>query len=131
MSLGWRQAFNHAGVKRPVRHTAYGGARAVRLVVNYVKIRRAAASFHSYVAGADWPGPLLDLALDELAKIFRRHAVVRDDVDPQFKQALTRPDRFDDRGIELPHDRIRGAFGQEDCIPGGDIEVLHALFARG
>src|SRR5262249_36500677 len=73
--------------------------------------------------------PLLDLALDEAAEVFGRHAVVGGDLGAHRLQALANRRRLggaDDSGVELLDDRLGRALGQKHRAPGIGFEVLHA-----
>src|SRR5262245_54961429 len=87
-------------------------------------------SIRTHAARLDRHRPLLDLALHELTEILRRHLLRRRDLRAHGLQALAHRrglGRLDDRGVELLHDRLRRALGQEHSAPRVGFQVLHAL----
>src|SRR5262249_48506588 len=84
--------------------------------------------------GLDRPGPLLDLALDELAEIFRRGAVLGHDHGAEPFEPLLHHRRFhrlDGGVVELLDDIGRHALWKEDRVPGVRLEVRRALLVTG
>src|SRR5215472_6671654 len=85
-------------------------------------------------ARLDRARPFLDLARHEFAEVIARASLGRHDVGADLGEPLPDDGRvqgLDRRRIELAHDRIGSALGQEDRIPGIGVESRKPLLLRG
>src|SRR5262249_1351396 len=92
--------------------------------------RWATGLIHADAGGLDRAGPFFDLALDEALQILWRRALGHDQVDAELVHALLDGGAFHrlhDGSIQLFDDRSRGAFGQEERVPGDCFEIWKAL----
>src|ERR1700730_5103267 len=107
--------------------------RSLSLMVS-LWVRRARRSIHAHAGRLDRSGPFRDLTHDELRQVVRRPALGRDHLDAELLELGLHVGGIHggDSGIlELLDDRSRRALGQENGVPGFDLEVGEALLVGG
>src|SRR4051794_21706489 len=114
-----------------VKRTASSPIRGAQVNVAYAA---AQASIRVDPGGLDNLAPARDLLGDELGEILGRALLGRHKVESEGLQALADRrilERIPHRLVELAHDRLRRALGQEKRVPHRRLDARQALLARG